>query len=483
MSHLVNYAKVVTLTPPKYKDLKAYVIEALPSSFTHYSLKLSYLVSKHIVVPKPSNVFVKLRIKNEEVLNSRFLSSSVYPLATYAIPYFIEEYEPSWIGLAAFVDALGTEPQICSACLVVRKGIKLITRRPCILTLMILAKEDRLDPNAVYRDYLKLIWNFITTVLSQKLGTRIELLRSATPRARYIVMYSLTKANQETALEIRIPEAHTSIKLRIPIRAPQWSFSDIPPKLRSDLEVAVVKPLKVGAAYAPRGILIVGPPGVGKSVTAEAIASSLGLRIVELRPSIYRSMWYGMTEKALDKILRALSGKKDLLILIDDADFLMGRHISIHETHVSEISILLQYLQQPRRPFVAMTTNSPDLIDPALIRPGRIDVVLFMGYPDREMRKQVIMRCLKRYGVQASEDVVNFLVNITRWFTNAEIDALIRLAASKGSGKLDEESILWARSKFQINESMRRSIQENLIWYSQKFQGIVLSYVPKESEI
>ncbi len=482
MSHLIDRAKVVIVTPPKYRDLRSYIVEAVPSKLTMPALKLAHMVSKRIVAPRSSSVALKINVGKDSVLSSRSLASFVYPVSTFAIPYFIEEYEPTWLGISALIDATKEEPVICSATLIVRKGIRVL-RRPCISVIAVLSKEEPRDFAKRFMEYHKIVWTFLSTVLHQKLGVDPAILRSFTPRPRYAVLCTITKALGNRFIEVRIPEAHTSVKIRLPIRDPQWSFNDIPAKLKEDLETAVIKPLKMRVSYAPRGILIVGPPGVGKSVTAEAIASALSLRIVELRPSIYRSMWYGMTEKALDRILRALMDRRDVLVLIDDADFLMGRHISIHETHVSEISILLRYLQQPKRPFVAMTTNSPDLIDPALIRPGRIDVVLFMGYPDREMRRQVVLKCLHRYGIEASEDTVNFVVNITRWFTNAEIDALIRLAASRGGNKLTEDSVLWARSKFQINEGLRRTIQENLLWYSQKFQGIVLSYVPRESEI
>jgi len=479
LSHLTNHAKIVTLIPPKNRELRAFIVETAPLKLTAQALKLSHIVSKRIVYPRPSSVALKVRIPRETQLSPESFASSLYPLMTFAIPYFIEEYEPGWMGVAAFIDAASGEPSIVSAGVVVRRGTRNL-RRPCILVTIVAGGNA--DPKA-FRDYHRLVWNFLATLLSQRLGLDPATVRLNAPKPRYTVMCSLVKAERDQYIEVRIPEAHTTIKIKLPVRDPQWTFEDIPPKLREDLEVAIVKPLRARAAYAPRGLLIIGPPGVGKSVTAEAIGAALGLKLVELRPSLYRSMWYGMTEKALDRILRTLIGRRDLMILIDDADFLMGRHISIHETHVSEISILLQYLQQPHRPFIAMTTNSPDLIDPALIRPGRIDVVMFMGYPDREMRRQVVLKCLKRYRIEASEDIIDFIVRNTRWFTNAEIDALIRLAASKGGNKLSEEAVLWARTKFQINEGTRRSIQENLLWYSQRFQGIVLSYVPKEHEI
>jgi SpoVK/Ycf46/Vps4 family AAA+-type ATPase len=125
----------------------------------------------------------------------------------------------------------------------------------------------------------------------------------------------------------------------------------------------------------------------------------------------------------------------------------------------------------------------PEILDPALIRPGRIDVVILMGYPDREFRKYIAMRSAKRYGIQLEPEKAELIASLTRWFTHAEIDALVRLAASKGEGKIDEESIMWARQQFVINESMRKAIQDRLRWFAENFQGITIKYVASEAEI
>lgn len=485
MSHLVNQAKIVSFTPPKFREYRVYIVETTPLKINRSSLKLSAIISKYVAHRRPGNVYLKVTTMSEELIDSKTVAPVLYPLLTYTIPYFIEEevYGSNWIGLASVVDLRKSEPNIVGAGLVLKKRVRIVSRKPCIAVLIFLSNDASPDPDKLLQNHYRLVWNFLAAVLYPKLNQSVEALKLYIPQPRYVVLSAIVHRSQENFIEVRVPEAHASIKVRIPLRRPQWSLDDVPEPLRHDLEIAIVNPIKNRVSYAPRGMLIIGPPGVGKTVTAEAVASSLKLNIAELRPSIYRSMWYGMTEKALDRVLRTLFKRKNIVVLIDDADFLVGRHVSIHETHVSEISIFLQYLQQPRRPLVILTTNSPDLIDTALIRPGRIDVVIFMGYPDREMRRKVVIRCAQRYGLILKPDLVDFLVKITRWFTNAEIDALLRLAASKGGNELNEDSILWARAKFQINEGSRRALQEQLLWYSQRFQGIVLSYVPKESDI
>ncbi len=195
-------------------------------------------------------------------------------------------------------------------------------------------------------------------------------------------------------------------------------------------------------------------------------------------------MWYGLTEKILLRLFEKLRKRRDLIILIDDAEFLSMRAKSIHEVHLSEITMLLNILQRSDRPLIAFTSNQPDIIDPALLRPGRIDLVIVMGYPNLEFRKIIVRELLRRYAISCSDDhIVEYIAKSTRWFTNAEIDALIRLAASIGNGVLSEEVIDKAKRKFKINESERRRIQEYLEWYANRLQGIVLTYVSKEDEI
>jgi len=289
---------------------------------------------------------------------------------------------------------------------------------------------------------------------------------------------------EQDVIKVRIKEDYAKpYTLKIPIVKPSWSMEDLPPKLKEDVEVLVVDPIRSSAKYAPRGMIIVGPPGVGKSVTAEAIANAMDKGVVRIAPSTYRSMWYGMTEKTLYKIFSAIKTRKDIVVLVDDADFLVQRMQAIHEAYIAEVNVWLNILQEQMRPFVVMTTNVPQILDPALLRPGRLDIVLVMGYPDREMRKKIALRAAKRYGIQLSQELAKEIAMRTRWFNAAEIDSLVRMAASKGKGRITRETIDWAKRRFVINENERRYIQDNLRFYATKVQGLVISYVPKESEV
>ncbi len=273
-------------------------------------------------------------------------------------------------------------------------------------------------------------------------------------------------------------------EVKIPVKMPSWTLSDLPHKIIEDIEVAIVKPVKSGMKFATKGAFITGPPGVGKSVMSEALASALGLKIVELRPQTYRSMWYGATEKMLNAIFHQIIKKrKEIALVIDDAEFISSRKYTIHEAHISEISTILYHLQRPDRPFTVLTANNPDLIDPAILRPGRIDVTIVLGYPDRNMRKRALLKHIQMYGIKIDEKCIDMIVDITRWYSLAEVDAFVRLAAGKGNGKIGPDEITWAKKKFNVIASERNSMQDYLRWWANKAQGIVITYIPHENEI
>jgi len=299
-----------------------------------------------------------------------------------------------------------------------------------------------------------------------------------------LVLMDIFFSSLEDIIRVVIEDGVETINIAFPLREPKWSLSSFPENMVKELERVVINPIRSSAKYAIKGLIVIGPPGVGKSVLVEALARKLGLRILDLSPGAYRSMWYGLTEKILLKLFEKLKKRRDLIILVDDAEFLSMRARSIHEVHLSEITMLLNVLQRSDRPLIAFTSNQPDIIDPALLRPGRIDLVIIMGYPNLEFRKIIIKELLRRYAISYSSDhIIEYIAKSTRWFTNAEIDALIRLAASIGNGVLSEEVVDKARRKFKINEGERRRMQEYLEWYASRLQGIVLTYVSKEDEI
>ncbi|MEL9939495.1 MAG: ATP-binding protein [Ignisphaera sp.] len=480
MSHNIEHIRLVTFTPIKLSEYKVAVLETTPVKANLKVVSLANIISKNL--SKPINVNIKhvIKSKNFMKLGDEELSYVVYLMAASSVPLYLYNFDPQLQCIISYISLpKDGVPTLHTVALVTRKNFKNIGKRQTFFIVIAKTMEKNISMNMV-RQFYKMSWNLIAYKLRGIAGNDVD---SVPPQRVYTLLVQLTLEKESDVVEVAIPEFNEAIKVRIPIRKPEWSLNDMPPKLRNDIETIIVKPILNKASYAPRGILITGPPGVGKTVSAEAISSALKTRIVELRPSTYRSMWYGLTEKILEETLQAVKRKSNVTVLLDDVDFLVGRHIAIHETHVSEITIFLRFLQSEQRPLVILTTNTPELLDPALIRPGRIDVVMLMGYPDREFRKYIAIKSARRYGLELKTEVLDIIADSTRWFTHAEIDALIRLAASKSEGNINEDAVMWARQRFAINESIRKSIQDRLRWFGEQFQGITIKYVPNDNEI
>ncbi len=423
-----------------------------------------------------------LKIKAKGKLRDSDISFSPMIIATNLIAKIVSR-NPDYSVVIMAVKGF-KNPKLLSAAITFSKGAEWLSTgaRPILITVNpeVSIKALKRSVNKVMRN----LWEELKTRISYS-GMRysgiIESMRLYPPLAIIILNNKVYGVEEIKAV---ISDGSEYKEVKIPVRIPEWKLEDLPSKIIEDIEVAIINPIKRGMPFAARGAFITGPPGVGKSVMAEALASALGLKVVELRPQTYRSMWYGATEKMLNAIFQqVIKRRKEIALIIDDAEFISSRKYTIHEAHISEISTVLYHLQRPDRPFTILTANNPDLIDPAILRPGRIDVMMVLGYPDRDMRRKAILRHINRYKIKVSSEIIDKIVDITRWYSLAEVEAFIRLAAGKGDGKITEVEVEWTRRKFNISPSERASMQEYLRWWASKVQGVVITYIPSETEI
>jgi transitional endoplasmic reticulum ATPase len=184
---------------------------------------------------------------------------------------------------------------------------------------------------------------------------------------------------------------------------------------------------------APKGVLLYGPPGTGKTMLAKAVANESDANFITVKGSALLSKWYGESEKRVEEIFRRAKQVAPSIIFLDELDALVPiRGGSMGEPHATEriVNQLLSEmdgLEELRGVVVIGATNRPDIIDPALLRPGRFDELIMVPVPDIEARRKIFDVHLKK--MPLAKDVnVDELISMTEQYTGADIAAVARKA-------------------------------------------------------
>ncbi|MHC1783569.1 MAG: AAA family ATPase [Anaerolineaceae bacterium] len=182
----------------------------------------------------------------------------------------------------------------------------------------------------------------------------------------------------------------------------------------------------------PRGILLCGPPGCGKTMIAKGLSCEVNANFIELNASAIFNSLYGESEKALRDIFVKAREKSPTIILIDEIDTIGGSRSSTHgdleRRLVNTLLTEMDGLRSLGNVIVIATTNTPDSLDPALRRPGRFDYEIHIGVPDRKGRQDILGKLTKH---MALDDDLNLpdIARRTHGFVGADLMLLCREAA------------------------------------------------------
>lgn len=262
------------------------------------------------------------------------------------------------------------------------------------------------------------------------------------------------------------------------IEAVEW-----PIKHRESFERLGIKP--------PKGILLYGPPGTGKTLLAKAVAKESEANFIQVKGPSLLSMWVGKSEEGVRKIFERARQVSPCIIFFDEIDALAGKRGLEHggskvtERVLNQLLAEMDGIEELKNVVVIGATNRPDMLDSALLRPGRFDRILLVDVPNKESRQKILKIHTKNTPLDKSVKIQD-LIRKTEGFVGADIENLVReasiialrqnLKAEKVTMKNFEEAL--AKAKPSVSEETAKRYRKIEEFYLRKAQAGGLEISP-----
>ena len=237
---------------------------------------------------------------------------------------------------------------------------------------------------------------------------------------------------------------------------------------KAALTEAVLWPLQHPDTFArlgvdpPKGVLLYGPPGCGKTFVVRALASSGRLSVHSVKGAELMDKWVGSSEKAVRELFRRARDSAPSLVFLDEIDAMAPRRGQSFDSGVTDrvVASLLTELDgiEPLRDVVVLgATNRPDLIDPALLRPGRLEKLVFVEPPDADARREILRTAGKSVPLSADVDLDKLATELDG-YSAADCVALLREAALTAMRRSIDAADVTAADVTKARETVRPSL-------------------------
>jgi transitional endoplasmic reticulum ATPase len=268
-------------------------------------------------------------------------------------------------------------------------------------------------------------------------------------------------ADFEEALKVVRPSAMREVL----VEAPNVGWNDIGglDQTKQSLREAVEWPIKHNDSFKrmgirpPKGILLYGPPGTGKTLLAKAVAKESEANFIQVKGPSLLSMWVGKSEEGVRKVFERARQVSPCVVFFDEMDALASRRGVDNSSHVTD-RVLNQLLAEIdgleglKDVTIIGATNRPDMLDPALLRPGRFDRIILVDVPDADSRKNIFEVHMKNMPIAADVSIAD-LVKVTEGFVGADIEGLTREAAMNSLRRdIDSKEV----SKADFDEAFKK---------------------------
>ncbi len=260
-------------------------------------------------------------------------------------------------------------------------------------------------------------------------------------------------------------------------------LDDIKEALTDNLISAMREPTKFTkmGIKPPKGALIYGPPGCGKTMIARALATESGANMILVKGPELLSKWVGESEKGIREIFRKAKASSPCVVIFDELDSLVRSKSGEGGVSETVLSQLLTEIEEgiSSRVVVLGITNRPDVLDNSLLRTGRLDLVLYVPPPDEKGRLEIIKILTAKMPLDKDVNLQEIAV-ATQNYSGADLAALCResaiLAMRRSSGKISSRD--FANSLKQVRASITKEVDQ---WYNTVRESIS-NVVPKSRD-
>jgi len=249
----------------------------------------------------------------------------------------------------------------------------------------------------------------------------------------------ITDKDFDEALKVVRPSAMREVL----VETPNIKWEDVGglEKVKQELKEAVEWPLKYPDNFKrmgirpPRGLLLYGPPGTGKTLLAKAVAKESEANFIQVKGPSLLSMWVGESEKGIRKIFERARQVAPCIVFFDEIDSLAGRRgmamdggSKVTEHVLNQLLAEMDGIEENSDVVILGATNRPDILDPAILRPGRFDRILLVGPTDKKGRLEIFKIHTKNMPLAKDVDIQE-LAEKTEGYVGSDIEGMCREAA------------------------------------------------------
>ena len=245
-------------------------------------------------------------------------------------------------------------------------------------------------------------------------------------------------------------------------------------------------------ARIPKGVLLVGPPGTGKTLLAKAVAGEAGVPFYSISGSDFVEMFVGVGASRVRDLFETAKKNSPCMIFIDEIDA-VGRHRGAgmggghdeREQTLNQLLVEMDGFAANEGIIIIAATNRPDILDPALLRPGRFDRQITVNYPDVKGREAILKVHCK--GKPIADDVdLSTVAKRTPYFTGADLENVMNeaaiLTARKGKTEIHMQEILESINRVTLGPEKKSSVvtekDKRLVAYHESGHALVAYYLP-----